>query len=254
MVSVDITCDLMDEDETGHVWTFLREARDPALDIDAALAAMASLGDFLTEQEPEPEILTAEFTAVDVAPPSEQQSRTTLFPAPPASTLPRGSMASVVPALLLIGVGAWLTFAYSTGTAPDPLLIIAVILAGITLSLLARWLSAGRWARGTLFIVSTLLLCALVLGVIAVTGASQLYPLLLSAVGAAFWVSAQLARPRDPRLMFPGSLLVVGGLVGAIIISGVLSTDILNILASVWFIPVIILAILMLLPVLRRGH
>ena len=31
MVSVDITCDLMDEDETGYVWTFLRDARDPAL-------------------------------------------------------------------------------------------------------------------------------------------------------------------------------------------------------------------------------
>lgn len=31
MVSVDITCDLMDEDETGFVWTFLREARDPQL-------------------------------------------------------------------------------------------------------------------------------------------------------------------------------------------------------------------------------
>lgn len=31
MVSVDITCDLMDEDETGSVWTFLREARDPSL-------------------------------------------------------------------------------------------------------------------------------------------------------------------------------------------------------------------------------
>ena len=31
MVSVDITCDLMDEDETGYVWTFLREARDPGL-------------------------------------------------------------------------------------------------------------------------------------------------------------------------------------------------------------------------------
>ncbi len=27
MVSVEITCDLMDEDETGYVWTFLREAR-----------------------------------------------------------------------------------------------------------------------------------------------------------------------------------------------------------------------------------
>lgn len=31
MVTVDITCDLMDENETGYVWTFLREARDPSL-------------------------------------------------------------------------------------------------------------------------------------------------------------------------------------------------------------------------------
>lgn len=31
MISVDIACDLMDEDETGYVWTFLREARDPSL-------------------------------------------------------------------------------------------------------------------------------------------------------------------------------------------------------------------------------
>jgi len=28
MVSIDIPCDLMDEDETGYVWAFLREARD----------------------------------------------------------------------------------------------------------------------------------------------------------------------------------------------------------------------------------
>ena len=31
MVSVDITCDLMDEDESGYVWTFLSEARDTSL-------------------------------------------------------------------------------------------------------------------------------------------------------------------------------------------------------------------------------
>jgi hypothetical protein len=31
VISVDITCDLMDEDETGYVWTFLSEARDPSL-------------------------------------------------------------------------------------------------------------------------------------------------------------------------------------------------------------------------------
>ena len=31
MVVQDINCDLMDEDETGYVWTLLREARDPRL-------------------------------------------------------------------------------------------------------------------------------------------------------------------------------------------------------------------------------
>ena len=31
MTDVDITCDLIDEDETGAVWTFLHEARDPDL-------------------------------------------------------------------------------------------------------------------------------------------------------------------------------------------------------------------------------
>jgi hypothetical protein len=31
MTTVDITADLNDEDETGFVWTFLDEARDPAV-------------------------------------------------------------------------------------------------------------------------------------------------------------------------------------------------------------------------------
>lgn len=31
MISVDIACDLMDEDETGYVWTRLSDARDPSL-------------------------------------------------------------------------------------------------------------------------------------------------------------------------------------------------------------------------------
>lgn len=31
MLSIDIPCDLTDVDETGYVWTFLREARDPEL-------------------------------------------------------------------------------------------------------------------------------------------------------------------------------------------------------------------------------
>jgi hypothetical protein len=225
-------------------------------DIDAALASVASLSDVLAEQALESEIQTAEFTAVDLAPPApvKPQARPRLFPTPPASTLPRGSMASVVPALLLIGAGAWLTFAYSTNTPPEPVLIFAVALGGMALTLVARWVSAGRWARGTLFIVAALLLSALVLGFVAISGAMQFYPLLLTAVGTAFWLTAQLARPRDLRLMFPGSLLVVSGIIGTVVTSGVLGTDLLNIAASFWYVPLIILAILWLIPLLRRGR
>lgn len=37
MVSVDITADLNDEDETGFIWTFLDEARDPSLIVPGAI-------------------------------------------------------------------------------------------------------------------------------------------------------------------------------------------------------------------------
>ena len=36
-VTVDITADLNDEDETGLVWTFLDEARDPAVIVPGAI-------------------------------------------------------------------------------------------------------------------------------------------------------------------------------------------------------------------------
>jgi hypothetical protein len=36
MVTVDIPADLHDEDETGYVWTFLDEARQPSLEGEKA--------------------------------------------------------------------------------------------------------------------------------------------------------------------------------------------------------------------------
>lgn len=36
MVRVDIACDLMDEDETGYVWTFLADAVDPSIIVPGA--------------------------------------------------------------------------------------------------------------------------------------------------------------------------------------------------------------------------
>jgi hypothetical protein len=40
MVRVDITADLMDEDETGLVWTFLREAADASLMVPGAIVTV----------------------------------------------------------------------------------------------------------------------------------------------------------------------------------------------------------------------
>ena len=37
MIRVDLTADLNDEDESGFVWTFLDEARDPALIVPGAI-------------------------------------------------------------------------------------------------------------------------------------------------------------------------------------------------------------------------
>jgi hypothetical protein len=40
VVTVDITCDLMDEDESGYVWAFVREARDPSVIEPGALVVV----------------------------------------------------------------------------------------------------------------------------------------------------------------------------------------------------------------------
>jgi hypothetical protein len=44
MTTVDIAADLNDEDETGFVWTFLDEARDPALVTRGAIVIAGTPG------------------------------------------------------------------------------------------------------------------------------------------------------------------------------------------------------------------
>lgn len=44
MVEVDIACDLMDEDETGYVWTFLADARDPSIIVPGATVIAGDAG------------------------------------------------------------------------------------------------------------------------------------------------------------------------------------------------------------------
>jgi hypothetical protein len=44
MINVDIGCDLMDEDATGFVWAYVREARDPGLVEPGAIVLVGDAG------------------------------------------------------------------------------------------------------------------------------------------------------------------------------------------------------------------
>lgn len=73
------------------------------LDVDAALQAVSSLSDMIAEKEAvEQAVATAEAERSA----REEEFRSNPFPRPPMSSLQRGQIASIVPALALIAIGA----------------------------------------------------------------------------------------------------------------------------------------------------
>lgn len=228
-----------------------------SLDIDAALAAVATLDDLLAEQEAAEQSRIAHEQAEAEAR-AERQARLKnperFFPMPPLINLQRGRIDSAVPALAFILIGVWLTFSATTsGTFPSPASVLGAALAGITLTLLARWLSSGRWARGALFfaLVIVLIVCVcavLVVGQFFATG----WPLLIVALGAAFILSSFLAQPVDRRLAAPGLMISFAGIVGLIVTSGALPSNILTTAASLWPAVTVAVALILLLPLIFR--
>ena len=98
------------------------------LDIEAALAAVSTLSDVMAEQEAAELARIARIEAEAQAK-VERQARMEnperFFSVPPLTTLKRGQLASIIPAVWLIGLGAWLTFTMtSTHTSPDTSLLI----------------------------------------------------------------------------------------------------------------------------------
>jgi hypothetical protein len=171
-------------------------------------------------------------------------------------TLQRGQMASVIPALLLMLIGAWLTFTLTTNTAPlDTGLVIAIVAGSIGVTLLAQWLNSGRWASGALLAgTTTLLVGAAVFYLIQVSdpGFARGYPLLLAALGAALVITGLLAKPTRRRMALGGIAVIVAALAAFGVTTGAINNTVVNTLGSVWFIPVIVLIALWLLPVIQR--
>ena len=180
------------------------------------------------------------------------------LPMPPMTTLRRGHLGSLIPGLLLIGIGAWLTLTTTAGTPPDSLLVAAVAIGALVITLLAQWLGSGRWGRGYLFFaVAILVIAGLVAYSIQPGGISLVrgWPLLILGLGLAVVFSGLLARPANRQLLAPGILLIVAGLLGTIAINDVLPPRLMS-TAVIWAPAVlVVLVVIWLLPLLfrRRG-
>lgn len=231
------------------------------MDIEAALAAVSTLSDMLAEREAAVQAQLAREEAERQAA-EERRARMEhpelFFPVPPMQILHRGQMASVIPALVLIGLGAWLTFSLTTRTALNTGLIVAIMLGGLALIWLARWLSSGRWARGSLFFALAGLLGAGSLFYLlqpASPGLAGGWPLLLIALGTAYILAGVLAAPRDGRLLLPGFLFVAAGAAALSVTLGLLGGEIISTAAALWPAALIAVVLIWLLPVLfrRRG-
>lgn len=229
------------------------------MDIEAALAAVSSLSDMLAEQEAAEQAKIAQAEA-EARAAEERRMRLEhpemFFPVPPQIVLKRGQMASVVPALLLMAIGAWLTFAHTASpTPPDGPLVAALLVGGVAVTFLARWLSAGRWERGSLFVALALLFVAGVAFYLVLPGSvggARGWPLLVSAVGAAFVLTALLAYPPDRRLLLPGLLLVMAGLIGLAVMMSLLPAGLTAVVVNLWPVVLALVLLVWLLPVLRR--
>ncbi len=268
----DLTPELPPDDETRYAppEAPLAEAETPpaaavfpageGVDIEAALAAVSSLSDMLAEQEAAEQAKIAQAEAEAQAAEERRmrvQHPELFFPVPPATVLRRGQLASVVPALLLIGLGAWLTFALTVAPSPlDGLIMAAVLLGGVSVALLARWLSSGRWARGSLLVGLALLFMTgitLYLQQPAAMGFTQGWPLLVVGLGAAVLLTALLAYPPERRLLLPGALLAVAGLIALVVTLGLLPAEVVTLAGTLWPVVLVVVLIVWLLPVVRRN-
>lgn len=206
------------------------------LDIDAALSALGSLGDVVAEQSAGIAAEQARIAALKADEEERQEAARVAAEAyarwkesyhmahPPSVRLQRGRLASVLPALLLIAAGAYLTFALTLPDVPLPQGYVPAILCGVGgLVILSYWLTSGRWARGALLIGSACAGLAVVLAYTEATGgtlATQGAALVIVA-GAAVTLTGALGRPRHGATVAVGLALALAGGAGLAMQSGV---------------------------------
>jgi hypothetical protein len=222
------------------------------LDFAGALAQVSTLSDVIAEQEAreaeEQDLAEAKQRSQEDI---EAPQRLSYFPSPPQLTLERGQLASVIPALVLIILGSYLTFILTssddTTFRSDILLYSGASAVGI--ALLAYWLSTGRWMHGALFSGLSVLLTVGTTYALSQTDDPgwRGWPLLVSAVGLAALLSALLSAQLRMRQAFAGILLIIAGLIGAVVTTDTLGKDVTDLAERAG--PVILVAIILLVTV-----
>lgn len=225
---------------------------DPQFDVDAVLASVAQLEDVIAEQEAteqaERERLEAEARAAEE---EARRKASHYFPRPSAIQIERGQMASVVPALILIGIGAWLTLtltASDAGLEPGTARLVAT--CGIGATLVAYWVSSQRWASGALFAGLGLLFCAGT--IMMLTDVDDLradgWPLFSVALGMAALLTTFLSQRTGRGWSFAGIGLTLAGLTGLAVTTGRFGDRFVSAAELIWPVLLVFCVILLALP------
>ncbi len=240
-------------------------------DIEAALAAVGSLEDVIAEREAQEAAERARLDSLRLAEEERQEAKrredeeyarwiaSYHFARPPLMRLQRGQPASVIPALLLIASGAYLTFSLTLSELPPAPELMAVLLGGLTgLILLAHWLNSGRWARGALFAGLAILLSGGAWGYLTLPGGLEPadgWGVLIAAGGVAMILTALLALPPMGRLIPLGLASIAGGAFMIAAQTGLLDSTLLTVIRQQAVVVLVAALVFMVLPLLfrRRG-
>jgi hypothetical protein len=237
------------------------------LDIEAALASVVSLSDALAEhaaaETEETERLEAEAEAIEqvnqvLREEAERRAAYSLPRPPMISTIQRGQGASVVPAILLMVIGAWLTFTLTTSDAPPPTgTVVMVVMGSLGLSMLAYWFTSRRWARGAFVSGMTLVLFTLV--ALYLTQSDELgadgWPLFVIAGAVAILLGAFVSpRVSEGHVLF-GLALAIAGMVALAVTTERVNEDVLDFASTMAPAVLVVVLIILLLPRIpkRRG-
>ena len=188
-------------------------------DIDAALAAIGSLGSVMSEQAA---VEAAEHERLDAERRTEEEYQrwagSYQFPRPGMTRIQTGRPSSLIPAVGLMGLGALATFGSTLNLPITPALLGALALIIVGLALVSYWLSSKRWARGALFV-----------GLSAVGGAALIALPLLTAltlpavapwmmVGAALVLTGLFSRPTSGGLSALGAGVVIASVAALVLL------------------------------------